>query len=174
MILLLTGGCAPVFLAAGAGVGYYAGNKKAARKVDRFFHDLAASIRTSSRRTSGARQTEREQGYSKGSGSRIRLQGSRLVPARVARGEQVTVVITYAVMGAPAGGIRVEESRELWLGSRKLSLLRRETMTRKNGTWESSLVFRVPASAKKGRYQVVQSVRFGTSRLETRNSFTVD
>ncbi len=173
-MLLLTGGCAPVFLAAGAGVGYYAGNKKAARKVDRFFHDLAASIRTSSRRTTGARQTEKRFGRDKGAGARIRLEKSVLVPARVARGEQVTTVITYAVLGAPAGGVRVEETRELWLDNRKLSLLRRETITRKNGTWESTLVFRVPRTAKPGHYRVVEHVRLGDSGLRADNGFTVD
>ncbi len=172
--LLLSGGCAPVFLATGAGVGYYAGNKKAARKVNRFFHDLAESIRTSSRRTSGARQTEKAYGRGTESGPRLRLETSVLVPVKVARGEQVTTAITYAVLGAPAGGIRVEETRELWQGSRKLSLLRRETITRKNGTWESTLIFRVPQSARPGRYRVVQYVRLGDSRLKAESGFTVD
>ncbi len=173
LVTLLGSGCAPVLLAAGAGAGYYAGNKKAARKVDRFFRELADSITTSSRRTSGARQTERLHGYSRGSGALVELQQSTLRPKKVARGEKVTVTITYAVMGAPQDGIRVRETRELRMGGRRLSLLRQENLTRKNGTWESTLVFRVPTTARKGTYEVLQSVRAEGTELRTRAVFTV-
>jgi hypothetical protein len=54
-----------------------------------------------------------------------------------------------------------------------LSVLKDETVTRENGSWENSLTFAVPHSAKGGTYTV--KLRIGTKGLSrsVQRSFTV-
>jgi hypothetical protein len=171
--LLLLQGCIPLFLAAGAGAGYLAADKKAARKVERFFKDLGKSSRRSSRKISGSRQTEKKYRYKKGSAPAVRLQETSLKPSTVTRGEHVTIVIIYGVMGGPARGLTVTEKKELWFNNKRLTVLQDEAVTRKNGTWKSRLVFKVPESAGKGIYTVKQVIAFKGKTKQSSRSFKV-
>ncbi|HHB77074.1 MAG TPA: hypothetical protein ENK84_11125 [Desulfobulbus sp.] len=171
--LLTMQGCVPLFLAAGAGAGYIVTDKKAARKFDRFLHDLAGSITTSAHRIAGSRQTARKYRYRKGTGATVRLQKSSLEPKTVGRGDKVTGVMIYAVLGAPAKGMVVREKRELWFNGHRLSTLQNKSIRRENGTWKSRLVFKVPQSALKGTYELRQQVSFQGKTLKATRKFTL-
>ncbi len=171
--LLFTQGCLPLFVAAGAGAGYLAADKKAARKVDRFMQELGRSISTSARRIAGSRQTEKRYKYRRGSGTAVRLQKTSVTPTRVNSGDTVTGIMIYGVLGAPGKGLVVSEKRELWFGGKRLSILQNESLTRKNGTWKSRLVFKVPDSAAKGTYEVRQQVSYRGKTRSSTKKFTV-
>ncbi|NOQ46283.1 MAG: hypothetical protein GQ559_06380 [Desulfobulbaceae bacterium] len=171
--LLLLQGCAPMILAAGAGAGYLAADKQAARKVDKFLQDLGKSSSTSSRRISGTKQTEEENKYKQGAGPTVRLQDSSLKPPTVARGDSITSIITYGVMGGPSEGLTIEERRELWFNNKCLAVLQDESIFRENGTWKSRLVFKVPESASQGTYTVKQVISFKGTQQKSRKKFTV-
>ncbi|MEA2116760.1 MAG: hypothetical protein U9P36_15460 [Thermodesulfobacteriota bacterium] len=169
--LLLLQGCAPLILAVGAGAGYLVADKKAARKVDRFFKDLWKTSSTSARRISGTRKTKKKYKYKQGSEPTVRLQETSLRPSTVARGESITVVVIYGVMGGPSGGLIVTEKKELWFNTKRLTVLQDESVTRENGTWKSRLVFKVPESADKGTYTVKQSIVFKGKKSKSEKKF---
>lgn len=173
LLMLLLQGCAPLFLAAGAGAGYLAVDKQAARKIDKSLRDLSKSITTSSRRILGNRRTEKKYRYKRGSGSTVRLQTSSLTPTTVHRGDNVTGVLIYGVLGAPAAGLTVREKRELWFNNKKLSTLRDESISRTNGTWKSRLVFKVPGSARNGTYVVKQQISYKGKKQQSKKTFIV-
>lgn len=172
-LMLLLQGCAPLILALGAGAGYLATDKQAARKVDRFLQDLGKSIETSSRRISGNKRTEKKYRYKKGSGPTVRLQKTSLTPTTVHRGDSVTSIMIYGVLGAPADGLTVREKRELWFKNKKLSTLRDESIIRASGTWKSRLVFKVPESANNGTYFVKQQISFKGKNKTSKKKFIV-
>lgn len=171
--LFMSQGCVPLFLAAGAGAGYMVADKKAARKVDKFLHDLGRSITTSARRISGSRPTAKKYRYKKGSGATVRLQQTSLTPRTVSRGDKVTGIMIYAILGAPTKGLVIREKRELWLKNNRLSILQNKSITRKNGTWQSRLVFKVPRAALKGTYEIKQQVFFRGKTLSATKKFTL-
>jgi hypothetical protein len=171
--LLLLQGCAPLILVAGAGAGYLAADKKAARKVGKFFNDLSKSSHSSSRRISGTRQTAKKYKYKKGAAPLVRLQTTSLKPSSVARGEKLTITITYGVLGGPRKGLTVTEKKELWFNNKCLAVLQDESVTRKNGTWKSRLVFKVPESAAQGTYTVKQSITFKGKTKQSNKKFKV-
>jgi len=171
--LLLLQGCVPLILAAGAGAGYLVADKKAARKVDGFLKDLWKSTNTSARRISGTSQTEKKYNYKKGSGSTVRLQETSLKPSTVARGESITIIVIYGVMGGPPAGLSVTEKKELWFNKKRLTVLQDDSVSRKNGTWKSRLVFKVPESADKGIYTVKQSIVSKGKKNKSQKKFTV-
>ncbi len=171
--LLLLQGCVPIILAAGAGAGYLVADKKAARKVDRFLKDLWKSSSTSARRISGTRQTEKKYKYKQGSEPTVRLQETSLKPSTVARGESITIIVIYGVMGGPPAGLSVTEKKELWFNDKRLAVLQEELVSRENGTWKSRLVFKVPESADKGIYTVKQSIVSKGKKTKSQKKFTV-
>ncbi|MBW1750205.1 MAG: hypothetical protein JRJ37_05835 [Deltaproteobacteria bacterium] len=171
--LLLLQGCVPIILAAGAGAGYLVADKKAAHKVDRFLKDLWKSSSTSARRISGTRQTEKKYKYKQGSEPTVRLQETSLKPSTVARGESITIIVIYGVMGGPPAGLSVTEKKELWFNDKRLAVLQEELVSRENGTWKSRLVFKVPESADKGIYTVKQSIVSKGKKTKSQKKFTV-
>lgn len=73
-------------------------------------------------------------------------------PAQIRRGEQVDLVVHYAV-GGPASGLRVEERRELTKDGVAIVQMS-DTLTRAAGTHTSARPVRVPADAAPGIYTV--------------------
>ena len=171
--LLLLQGCVPLILAVGAGAGYLVADKKAARKVDKFLKDLWKTSSTSSRRILGTSHTEKKHKYKQGSELTIRLQETSLKPSTVARGESITIIVIYGVMGGPSGGLTVTEKKELWFNEKRLAVLQEESVSRENGTWKSRLVFKVPESADKGIYTVKQSIVFKSKKKKSEKKFKV-
>ena len=171
--LLLLQGCAPMILVAGAGAGYLAADKKAARKVEKFFHDLGKSSHTSSRRISGSRHTGKKHPSKKSTAASVRLQKTSLKPSDVARGKNLAITIRYDVSGGSAKELTVTKKKELWFNNKRLAVLQDESVTRKNGTWESRLVFKFPESAAQGTYTVKQSITFKGKTKQSNKTFKV-
>jgi hypothetical protein len=44
-------------------------------------------------------------------------------------------------MGGPSEGLTVTEKKELWFNEKRLTVLQDESVSRKNGTWKSRLLF---------------------------------
>ena len=85
----------------------------------------------------------------------------------------MTVTLQYALSGGPAGGSRVEVQRSLLREGKRLTVLNTETATRENGTWENTLTFAVPDSARPGRYAVRQEISARGLTRTTERGFTV-
>jgi hypothetical protein len=73
-------------------------------------------------------------------------------PAQIRRGEQVDLVVHYAV-GGPASGLPVEERRELTKDGVAIVQMN-DTLTRAPGSHTSARPVRVPADAAPGIYTV--------------------
>jgi hypothetical protein len=179
LVLLLAGGpllagcAAPVIIAAGVGTGYVMTDDRSRRKVDRFFQDLSRSVRQTTRRLSGDRPARRSSASGRKTDFTLRVRKTTLTPATVGKGATVTVTLQYALSGGPGGGSRVEVQRSLLREGKRLTVLNTETATRENGTWENTLTFAVPDSARPGRYAVRQEISARGLTRTTERGFTV-
>jgi hypothetical protein len=173
LLLLPLAGCAPLFLAAGAGTGYVVTQKDGMAKVDRFFSDLEQSIRKSTRRLYSQARTLKMFPAERGKGLVLKIHKESVAPATAGKGDRVTVTIQYAVMGAAGSGVEVRERRALLFAGKELTVLSEDTTSRSNGTWENTLTFAVPASAEDGTYTVVQEVSAQGQKRTARSSFAV-
>ena len=89
------------------------------------------------------------------------------------KGDQVTLTLQYALMGAPPAGVKVTDKSTLLIGGKELTVLKNESSTKENGTWESTLTFAVPESAAPGKYTVLQELSAQGKTRNARRSFTV-
>ena len=144
-------GCAPVVFTAGAGAGYVATQEKPRSALEEFFDDLGKSIRQTTRRLTGESKSTRAAVPGYRGGLALSIRQSTLAPTEVYKGEQVTLTLQYIVLGAPAGGISVRERSSLSKDGKELTVLKDESSQKENGTWENTLSFAVPASAKPGK-----------------------
>ena len=103
----------------------------------------------------------------------MRLQKTSLKPSDVARGKNLAITIRYDVSGGSAKELTVTKKKELWFNNKRLAVLQDESVTRKNGTWESRLVFKVPESAAQGTYTVKQSITFKGKTKQSNKTFKV-
>lgn len=65
------------------------------------------------------------------------------------------------------------EKSILLVGSKELTVLKDESTTKENGTWENTLTFTVPDSATPGEYTVRQELRAQKLTRSAQRSFTV-
>ena len=173
IIGLLSSGCIPLFFAAGAGTGYLVSQKGSMKKVDRFFKNFGRSIRQTTRKIYGEKRTGQQIAYNSKKGLVLSIRKSQITPTRVNKGERVTLTLRYVLMGAPASGLQLMEKSRLMHGGKEESVLKTDSTTRENGTWENTLTFVVPDSAKPGRYTVVQELSVQKVRRSTSRSFRV-
>ncbi len=95
-------------------------------------------------------------------------------PHKVRKGGQVTVKVRYIVRGARKDGLTITESKHLLYNNQTTASLDSKKVKRENGTWESTTSFKVPRSAKTGKYKIKQSIIVddGTN-LQSLGYFTV-
>ncbi len=158
---LLLAGCAPATF------------KEPLRKVDRFFHDLGRSIKQTTRKITGEQPTGKQIHYQPQNGLVLKIKKAAIVPAKVKKDEQVTLTLQYVIMGAPATGLKVMEKSTLLIDGKALTVLKEDSTTKENGTWENTLTFAVPDSAKPGKYTVVTDLSAQGLARSSRRSFTV-
>ncbi|MDR2551298.1 MAG: hypothetical protein LBD10_13970 [Desulfobulbus sp.] len=171
---ILTTGCAPLVPTAGAGTGYMAGQQAAFDAVGSFFDDLGRSIQQTTRKITGTPSPRRRAGTSTATdGLVLKIERSMLVPTEVHSGEQVTLVLRYTIRGASAQGVEVRERSALSSGGKEMTVLKDQTSEKENGTWENTLSFAVPASAKPGKYTVNMQLDAQGKTRSARHSFTV-
>ena len=169
----LLSGCAPVVFTAGAGAGYVATQEKPRSAIESFFDDLGKSIRQTTRLLTGESKETRAAVPGYRGGLALRIKKSTLAPTEVHTGEQVTLTLQYIVLGAPAAGISVRERSALNKDGKELTVLKDESGTKENGTWENTLSFAVPESAKPGKYTVTLQISTQGQSRSTRRTFTV-
>lgn len=164
-------GCAPLVFTAGAGAGYTATQEKPRNSIESFFEDLGRSIRQTTRKITGARRSA--DGTTRSGAFGVRILRSTLAPTKVYKGEQVTMTLQYQITGAPAKGVSVREKGTLLKEGKELTVLKDESNMRENGTWENTLSFAVPESAKGGSYAVSLQVSAQGQTRNARHAFTL-
>ena len=169
----LLSGCAPVVFTAGAGAGYVATKEKPRSAIESFFDDLGKSIRQTTRRLTGASKSTQAAVPGYKGGLALSIKRSTLAPTEVYKGEQVTLTLQYIVLGAPAAGVQVRERSALSKDGKELTVLKDESSQKENGTWENTLSFAVPNSAKPGKYTVTLQISTQGQSRTTRRTFTV-
>ncbi len=170
---LLLSGCVPLIFTAGAGAGYVATHEEPRSKVGDFFDDLGKSIRQTTRKIKGEPASRRPASSSVQSGLALKIQRSTLAPADVHTGEQITLTLQYVVSGAPEQGVTIREKSSLSGDGKELTVLKDESSEKENGTWENTLSFSVPVSAKPGKYMVTLQISAQGQTRSARRSFTV-
>jgi len=165
VVWFLLSGCSPMVFTAGAGP---------LDTIGSFFDDLGRSISQTTRRITGEPSGRRSAPVSAPSdGFILKIERSTLVPTVVYRGEQVTLILRYLIGGAPEQGVTVREKSALSSEGKELKVLKDESSEKENGTWENTLSFAVPASAKPGKYAVTLQVSAQGKTRNVRHSFTV-
>jgi len=172
LTLLLTG-CAPLIFTAGAGAGYVATQEEPRSKVGAFFDDLGRSIQQTTRKLTGAKPTRKQSPAANSGGLVLTVKNASVVPTKVTIGDQVKLTLQYVISGAPAKGLKVREKTSLTSSGQELTVLKEETVVKENGTWENTLTFAIPSSAKPGTYTVTQQISAQGKTRSSRRSFTV-
>ncbi len=171
-MLLLTG-CAPLIFTAGAGAGYVATQEEPKKKVGDFFDDLGRSIKQTTRKITGTPPPRTPTTAAATGGLVLRIKNATVAPIKVKQGDQVTLTLRYVVSGAPEQGIQLREKNTLVLAGQELTVLKDETVTKENGTWENTLTFAIPDSAQPGKYTINQQINAKGQSRSSRRSFTV-
>lgn len=166
-------GCAPLVFTAGAGAGYTATQEKPRNSIESFFDDLGRSIRQTTRKITGSGSRRSSGGTTRSGVFRVRILRSTLAPTEVHKGEQVTMTLQYQITGAAGQGVSVREKGTLLKEGKELTVLKDESNVRENGTWENTLSFAVPESAKGGSYAVTLQISAQGQTRNARHSFTL-
>jgi hypothetical protein len=153
--------------------GCTSGLREPLRKVDRFFQDLGQSIKHTTRKITGEQPTGKQINYQPQNGLVLTIQKASIAPTKVNNGQQVKLTLQYVLMGAPTAGLKVTEKSLLFRGDKELTVLKDESTTKENGTWEDTLTFAVPDSATPGKYTVLQEISAQGLTRSSRRSFTV-
>jgi len=174
-LALLLEGCAPLVLTVGAGTSYAANRARSRSTVEIFFDDLGRSIQQTTRRLTGTGGRPRKTTSTSKSrnGLALKILQCSLAPSKVHPGDQVKVVLQYSIAGAPTAGVELVEKNSLMQGGKVLTVLKDERSTKESGTWENTLSFAVPQSAKPGEYTVKLQVSSKGTRRTVQRSFSV-
>lgn len=199
--LFLTGCAAPLFLAAAGGAGYLATQEEPRQEFEKFLQDLDKSIKQTTRKITGEQQAEEvakdqpNEAITNGqpvgkiasekkpvrkqlnnqpqTGLIFTIQKASISPAKVKSGEEVKFVLRFVILGAPATGLKVIGKSTLSVDGKELTVLKDESTTKENGTWENTLTFAVPDSAKPGKYTIIHELSAQGVTRRSQRSFTV-
>lgn len=111
--------------------------------------------------------------YTEGSGLAVEINSFSVSPAKVKKGEAVTINVEYAIAGADEKGIHINERKDLWYDNKEVAQLGSIKFTRENGIWESKTSFKVPGRAQSGNYKIKQSITGDGVNLQSVGYFTV-
>lgn len=130
-------------------------------------HDVRA------RQVRSAEETAATHEYTPEQGLRIIGESAAVSPTSVTPGGTVTTSVTYAVMGADASGITVNERRVLKKNGEILKDVSTSDVVRTDGTWESTQEIKFPANAPAGTYEMAQTVSAANIQVEQNTLFTI-
>lgn len=111
--------------------------------------------------------------YAEGSGLAVEIISFSVSPAKVKKGEAVTINVEYAIAGADEKGIHINERKDLWYSNTEIAQLGSIKFTRENGIWESKTSFKVPDTAQAGNYKIKQSINGDGINLQSVGYFKV-
>ena len=143
------------------------------RTVDNFFQNIGRSIQRTTRKMTSGQPTRKQTSSQSHHKLVCTIQKASITPDEVAKGKQVTVTLQYVITGAPTAGLKVTEKSILLADGKELTVLKDESTTKENGTWENTLTFAVPESATPGKYTVLQKLIVQGTTRSSRRSFTV-
>lgn len=123
-----------------------------------------------SRRSRTAQETVEEYRYVPSMGERMTFESARVSPTPIRRGGQVEASAQYAILGTN-GGVQVTETWILRRGQEEISKLSSYKQTRNDGTWVSTLPFRVPDNLAPGDYRIFYTA--ATSQTSISGSSTL-
>ena len=130
-------------------------------------HDVVA------KKTKDAEATKADYGYRPSQGEMMTFERASVLPSAVTRGTMADASIQYALLGS-GGGVAVTETRTLIRDGDTVAQLSSKTYTRNDGTWVSTLPFRVPESLDRGEYTLLQTVRTAKSEISGSARFFVE
>ena len=165
--------------AAGAGtgaiIGHQSGHQGEGAVIGAVLGGLLGLIVHSerTRKTRDAATTAQAYPVDSQEGEHLQFEDAQVYPSSVKRGNLAEATIQYALLGVPTLGVDVAESRTLKSGDQVLAELSTHHFTRTNGTWVSTLPFRIPQSIEPGEYTIVQSVQTAQSRISSNTRFIV-
>jgi hypothetical protein len=117
-------------------------------------------------------ETAQVYNYQPTQGEMLTLERTEVLPPSVRPGEEIAATIQYALLGT-GPGTQVGEQRTLMQGDRTVADISTQNFTRQDGTWVSTLPFRLPGNLQPGQYSIVTTVRTSRSAISGRANFTV-
>lgn len=130
-------------------------------------HDIKA------RRTQDSRATAGRYGYDPQLGEMLQLEDAQVYPRLVKPGNMAEATVQYALLGVPGRGVDVRETRTLRRGEEVIAELSSKTFKRTEGTWVSTLPFRVSEDLEPGEYTMTQVVQTAQSRISSNTRFSI-
>lgn len=125
------------------------------------------------RKEKPAEATNQQYKYTASQGTRVKIESVRTEPAQAKPGEQVSLIVTYALLTPnPNETVNVSERREITYQG---SLVGNPALDvkRTGGTWTSALPLTLPANAEAGTYRLLTTVQAGSGQDTREASFTV-
>jgi len=120
-----------------------------------------------------SQETEKKYGYQSSQGIVTRLESASIEPSTALAGKEVTFLATYAVMTPTAGSeISITETREIWFGNELIGKPE-VTVSHAAGTYTSKVPMTLPATAKKGTYKVITTIKTATTKDSMETYFVV-
>jgi uncharacterized membrane protein len=117
-------------------------------------------------------ETAQKYGYQSSMGTVLRIEDVAAMPTAVKPGDKVDLKVTYAVLEAADKDINITETREIKMGS-ELVGKPEVNVTRRGGTYSSTVPLFLPSDAKPGTYTVVTTIQTEKAKDSRETSFTV-
>ena len=117
-------------------------------------------------------ETAQKYAYQSSMGTVLRIEGVTAMPSVVKLGEKVDLNATYAVLAPTDIDINITETREIRMGG-ELVGKPEVNVTRRGGTYSSTVPLFLPSDAKPGTYTVVTTIQTEKAKDSRETSFTV-
>jgi len=117
-------------------------------------------------------ETAQKYAYQSSMGTVLRIEGVTAMPSVVKPGEKVDLNATYAVLAPTDTDLNITETREIRMGG-ELVGKPEVNVTRRGGTYSSTVPLFLPSDAKPGTYTVVTTIQTEKAKDSRETSFTV-
>jgi hypothetical protein len=117
-------------------------------------------------------ETAQKYAYQSSMGTMLRIEGVTVVPSTVKPGDKVNLNATYAVLAPTDTDINITETREIRMGG-ELVGKPEVNVTRRGGTYSSTVPLFLPSDAKPGTYTVMTTIQSEKAKDSRETSFTV-
>jgi len=117
-------------------------------------------------------ETDQKYGYQSSMGTMVRIEDASAVPTTVKPGDKIDLNATYAVLASTDSDISITETREIKMGNELIGKPE-VNVTRRGGTYTSTIPIFLPSDAKPGTYSVITTVQSQTAKDSKETFFTV-
>lgn len=159
---------------AGAIIGHQSGNALEGAAIGAALGGVGGLIAhdVKVQRAKTREQTVVQYNYQPSQGEILTFEEASVLPSVTQPGKRIETTFQYALLGT-GNGVRVQETRQLYLGDQLISDMSAKTFERTDGAWLSAQQFTLPSNLQPGRYSMVQRVSTPNSTVSGRSSFTV-